>query len=388
MSNAEKQQHGSSAQNGIEALLNSAKGMDLIVEYKKNYRNGYLEYGNKKQFYAPFAIQFCNGEKWILYSTTSARTDRIKGNLWDAYHLKKIDSSISMALLVYADSLSVKLKKEFITQDAKYQERKEYTSIDKIVSQNVLFKMIEKKALADQNAGFVNDKRGINFEMLVASVLSHEDNLKKWKTDDVNIEGLHYDLFLNIINELGLEKQQCERIEATSDKKVIGFLPSGGSPKTDVLVWITFLNQTIRTITISCKRSNVGYVTVHQYSAEAFGEVLNPFDEQLIYYLSLFQANPTLRDFGEENGVAFTQVLAKYLEKLCLWVMGGFGGLGSPQQKADYILLYDDNAVSFEPVKKYCNYLINNVSGHFGTPFSWTYASGSRGKSIQLKIKT
>ena len=56
---------------------------------------------NKSQFYTPFLIEFHDETKWALFTTTSMRTDRIKGQQWDALNLKKINQSISSVYLIY-----------------------------------------------------------------------------------------------------------------------------------------------------------------------------------------------------------------------------------------------------------------------------------------------
>lgn len=57
---------------------------------------------------------------------------------------------------------------------------------------------------------------------------------------------------------------------------------------------------------------------------------------------------------------------------------------------ATHILTYDNNdeTTSFHTIDEYIQLLnTNNVKGHFGTLFSWTYPSKKRGKSIQLKCQ-
>lgn len=390
-SNQEKSQHGKNAQANLSTLLNSCKKNNYIENFKSNYRVGKDGYTNKTQFYAPFIISFANGENWILFSTTSMRTDRIKGQQWDAYNLKNINPLITKAFLVYSDDVSKKDIEEFERQNKKYLSKTEYSCIDEILSQDKLFNLIEKNATLSCNNGQIKDIQGRNFETRIALCLSCADNLKKWKNSDKTITGIHFPIFESILNSLNLEKELIQNIDATTDKKIIGKLPSNGNPKTDVYVKITFSDSTTKTITISCKRSSSEKVSVHQYSANSFSEILDSTNQTLNKLLQSFQETPSLSAFGEKNIEDLTKELKPYNDKLAKWVLAGVGGYGDPDRHwATHILTYDNNSnsISFHSIDEYINLLNqNNITGNFGTYFSWTYPSKQRGKSIQLKCK-
>ena len=152
-SNAEKQQHGQSAQNSLENILKRCLSTGYLKQIYNNYRTGKDGYSNKSQFYAPFLIEFHNDTKWALFTTTSMRTDRIKGQQWDALNLKEVDKNITYVYLVYPDGLSTRENNSFIQQNNKYINHKEYSAIDAIVSQDQIFNMIESYALKDLSNG-------------------------------------------------------------------------------------------------------------------------------------------------------------------------------------------------------------------------------------------
>jgi len=183
-----------------------------------------------------------------------------------------------------------------------------------------------------------------------------------------------------------------QRAYATADKKDIGLLPSRGNPKTDILIKVTDVNDNVTTYTLSCKKSSEAIVSVHQFSADACIAVLENPSEELKGLIKAFQANPTLKDFGETNGIAMTNALKPHLKRLALWALGGIGGIGNPDtQWAQYILTYDNNTETthIHTIEEYYQKLLDsNVSGHFGTVFQWTYPSKQRGKNIQFKVKT
>lgn len=389
-SNAEKQQHGQSAQNSLENILKRCLSTGYLKQIYNNYRTGKDGYSNKSQFYAPFLIEFHNDTKWALFTTTSMRTDRIKGQQWDALNLKEIDKNITYVYLVYPDGLSTRENNSFIQQNNKYINHKEYSAIDAIVSQDQIFNMIESYALKDLSNGKIKDIQGNNFENRIADILSYSQNLYKWKNHIDTIEGMHFDIFQNIINCFELDRFDTQSISATSDKKIIGRLPSGGNPKTDVLVTVQKNDGITQNYTISCKRSSDKSVSVHQYTADTFADVLDRRNERLRYLLNLFQSNGSLSSFGKENCNALTKELEPYVSKLSLWALSGQGGDGNPDtQCANYILTYDNNnnTMAIHRIQQYCEQLLSSANGSFGTPFSWTYPSKRRGQSIQLKCK-
>jgi len=390
LSNGDKNKHGLSAQDNLKMLLEHCKTIRYIKSFTYDFKIGKPGYENTTQFYAPFVIEFYDNIKWALFSTTSMRTDRIKGQQWDAMNLKNVVENMTHAYLVYPDGLDAKDEKEFIRQNNKYQSGFDYSFIDAIVSQNTLYHMIENHALSDETVGKSKDLKGNNFERLIAYTLQATNNIIKWKHNFATDEGLHYNVFETIVNALGLIPEQVSTIEATSEKSVIGRLPSGGNPKTDVLVTVTFVDETVNYYTISCKRSSEKSVSVHEYTASTFADVLDSQNGELRALLMGFQKSGSMTDFGEDNCSRLTNVLQPYIEKLTRWVISGEGGIGtSPIQCAQYIITYDDVDETFviHTTKDYCRKLINNVSGAFGTPFAWTYPSKRRGQRIQLKTK-
>lgn len=387
-SNADKQQHGKSAQDSLESLLLQCREKEYIISIEKSFRVGRSGFSNKSQFYAAFLIEFRDGLKWALFSTTSLRTDRIKGQQWDTVNLKSIVKAIDRAYLVYPDGCSDSNK--FVQQNEKYKTKCEYSALDGVVSQIEISDMIEEYALKDRSLGQKKDIEGNNFEQQVSSILSCKENLRKWKTNSPVIEGVHYSFFKEMVECFELDPKTTVNISATSDKTIIKRLPSGGNPKTDVIVEVTDTSDAVTYFTISCKRSSSSKVSVHQYTADAFADVLDKNDEQLRSLLRGFQAAGSMKGFGKEKCQQLQEKLEPYIKKLSFWVLGGIGGDGTPIQCANYILTYDnsDNTIRMHSLEDYYNLLVEKgKKGNFGTPFSWTYPSKHRGKSIQLKCE-
>ena len=390
-SNADKQQHGKSAQNSLLNILKRCVDIAYLKQIFSNYRIGKEGYSNNSQFYTPFLIEFLDGVKWALFTTTSMRTDRIKGQQWDALNIKEIDPDITQVFLVYPDGLPKKEKSEFVRQNSKYLNNEEYSAIDAIVSQDQIINLLESYAIQNKTDGQKKDIQGNNFENRIATILSYTDNLTKWKLNTATLEGMHFDIFQTIVDYFELDKNNTSEITATYDKKIIGRLPSGGNPKTDVLVQVRSKDGSIKSYTISCKRSSDKSVSVHQYTADAFADVLDVNNSTLRRLLKYFQTCGSLSAFGKDNCEKLTTELSPYVEKLSLWVLGGEGGDGDPEtQCASYILTYvnNDASSSIHRIREYYEELLAaGVSGSFGTPFGWTYPSKRRGVSIQLKCK-
>ena len=387
-SNSDKQEHGKNAKSALESILLECKNYAYIKEIIKDYRCGYAEYDNA-QFYCNFVIVFQDDTKWIVNITTSFRSDRLKGNQWDTYNIKEIDPSISKSVLVYPDDLSQDDKDDFLLYKFKIINKKHFSAIDDIVGQQELFELIENYANKNLSVGVKKDLQGNNFESYISTVLSNEKNLEKWKTLNPKLVGIHYDFFEKILFCFNLDKTTVSKINATSDKKVIGNLKTSGSPKTDIIVTVILENGTEKHFTISCKKTNAKSVSVHQYTSDAFADVLDSENEKLRTLLQKFQENGNLRDFGDENSIALRNELKPHLEKLVRWVIGGYGGKVQNQlQIADYILISDETGIYIHTLEEYTKMLLKpeNVS-HFGTPFQWTFASGRKGKDIQLKCK-
>lgn len=387
--NGEKFLHGKNAQSSIKAILNMCKNNGYIHDYVSQYRVGKDGFSNKNQFYAPFLVNFDSGEKWAIFSTTSMRTDRIKGQQWDAANIKDINPKVKKAYLVYSDELQQKDILDFKHQNEKYLNKNEYSAIDEIISQNDFYNLIESTSMAKLNNGQIKNLQGKKFENRVAAILSDKDNLKKYESNDKTLIGVNYPIFNKIISSLNI-KEKINEIKATADTSLIGKLPNGGNPKTDVYTIIT-TDTGKKIITISCKRSSSKNVSVHEYTANTFADTLDPTNNTLRDLLNEFQLNPSLSSFGLANREKLTNALQPYLDKLTKWVLAGIGGSGDQnKQWATHILTYDnnDNSIAFHTIDDYISALhANGVRGHFGTVFHWTYPSKKRGKSIQLKCK-
>ena len=386
MSNADKTKRGNSLKRVLVYMMKLCEELGYISSFEENYKKGRPGYTDQNQFKAPYKITFSDNTEWLVFSTTSLR-DRIKEQYWDTFNLKELNPNISEAYLVYPDGLDASDKQAFISKNTKIQNGGEFSPLNALMSQESFFNRIEAYALRTLSLAQQKDRKGNNFEKRIASILNNPCNFDKWKNNDSVLEGLHYITFEEIVTKFGLVRNEIASIEATSDKTVIGLLPSGGPVKTDVLVTIAYEDGSSKYFTISCKRTSQSSVSVHQYSADAFANVLDSTDIDLRRVLNAFQTCGNKRDMNPADVQLLESKLQPLILDLCRWALGGIGGEGNPDtQWANYILAYDNNteSISIHTTDEYCTILANDSTRTFNTPFSWTY-QGTRGTNIQLK---
>lgn len=385
--NLEKSNRGRSGQENLKGIIESLLAKDYIVSYEQEYRDGYKGY-NQQQFYFPYLIEFYDNERWILHSTTSVRSDRLNIPQWNAEHLKRLNGYIKRAYVIYPNGLDDNELKNAHREQTKISEHKSYSALDGVVSQSEIYSLVEQHALSLVGSrGKALAKRGVNFETWIVEILNNFENLLKWKFDDSVKIGFMYDVFLMLVDNMGLIKSQVKSLKATND---IPKLPSGGKPKTDILVCVETEEGEIK-YTFSCKKTGSDWVSVHEYSVDQFLDVLEIKDGILKDALIEFQECGSIDKLSPTANEALERRLAAYNEKLNVWVLGGVGGPGAPDvQWAQSIISYNENTANVS-VMSLADY-IKNISkegqiGNFGTNFRWTYPSGGLGKRIQLKMK-
>ena len=134
--------NGQISKKSLSMQLQTLQAEGVIAFCSMEYRNGYAEY-DTKQFFAPFYIEFLNGEGWLLYSTTSIRNDRMNNQQWNSLHLKKITPNIKRAYLVIPDDLSQNEKEKANAEN--YHKKitgKMYSAIEGVCYQSELISLI------------------------------------------------------------------------------------------------------------------------------------------------------------------------------------------------------------------------------------------------------
>ncbi len=379
-----KMEHGKKGIVSVDQMLSSLLQADYIIRIEDKYRIGDPNYG-EKQFYFQFLIEFHDNSQWILHHTTSIK-DRIAAQQWHSEHIKRLNPSVEKAYVVVPDDLPENQKKVAAAYQKKIQEKTIYSALDGVVSFSDAYQLIEHKASSLMGFGSAKAKLGLHFEDKLVACLQNRENLNKLKNRNSLEVGYLYTLYKSVISAFNISPNEIISVDATSS---IPKLPSGGSPKTDVLAIIETTNGRVD-FAISCKRSSADSVSVHEYTADAFVNVLNPKDKELRELLVDFQSVGGVRAMNQTRAEQLALKLSRYSDKLCKWVLAGVGGEGKPHlQWADYIIVVDDrtNHFSIQSIDDYISKLQKETKGQLGTPFQWTYPSGGKGKRIQLKCR-
>lgn len=383
--NINKSLHGAKGIEALDNMVNTLQELGYIKIVKKNYSIADPDFG-EAQFKFQYLIEFRDKEQWILQHTTSIR-DRINCQQWHSENIKRLNPDVKRAYVVVPDGLSEAEWRKVLNYHNKIASRSIYSALDGIFPLGTAYYMIEQKAASLLPDGTAHAKLGLGFEDKLAGVLDDKQNFEKWKYNATTSTGYLYPLYLDVLKILGLKKEEVIALKATSD---IPKLPSGGQPKTDVLLYAE-TEQGIRNYTFSCKRSNSSWVSVHEYTADAFARVLNPDDTHLKELLYEFQQAGGSKAMGVQKSEEFEECIKKYSDVLSRWVIGGAGGEGDRNtQWAEYIITFNENqnTYSIHTVEGYIEECKRqDVKGQFGTLFKWTYPSKGKGKRIQLKGK-
>ncbi|PFV93052.1 hypothetical protein COL08_22935 [Priestia megaterium] len=387
MSNLEKSLHGKNAQEKILTILNLFKSKGYIVDFSQKYKIGYPE-KKKDQFFFQYLMTLQNGEEWIVQSTTSIRSDRINIQQWNAYHIKKINSKITRAIIVCPDGLSEKEMNYYLSYKKQIDNGILYSAIDDVINISDFYNLIEEMGLHSKSLGARKALEGNNFENRIVEILNDNSNLTKWNYNSSIEVGFQYEFFNQILKFFKLSSDDyIVSIEATNE---IPSLPTRGKPKTDIKVEITLEGSSTPLIyTISCKRTSSKWVSIHEYPVTSFIQVLNIDDEKLKEALCALQDAGGVQSLQKHYKDELESKLPYYNEALAKWAYGGVGGSGNPAiHWADYMFVYKNETQQLE-MWDLNSYLVEilKIGGQLNTPFKWTYPSKGKGKRIQLKGK-
>lgn len=384
-SDSTKSAHGYEARKIIEPILSQCQDRKLIGTPEYNVRLALPGY-QEAQFNIPFLVPLQDSRQYLLiYSTTSFRSDRIKIHEWNILFSKRILAKDAVAVLVYPSNVSGAEAQAFRAYRHKIQTRQLYSSFDEVIPDSALKEYVIKLAEGHASQGSLDNVRGTAFEDDVERIMTSAKNLEKAKTGSPVITGDSFHEYLEMCDCIGLDLSKVTRIDSLANE-LAESREGKGKPKTDVALNVVFDDSSERMITISCKQSRKDVVTLHEYPASRFISVLNiPSGSGLASLLLEFQATGGETALGESKSKLLTQLLQPYLPSLIRWVYGGASQ--KPILNAEY--LFSRHIDSSGRSRIYCHKIDDCLefpaSGQFGTPFRWTYASGKKGVTIQLK---
>ena len=318
--NIRKFKHGVNAKRSLQNAIKNLKDYGAVVENISSPHYGYEGF-DSDQFEAHEEITYADESKAILFATSSLRSDRVQIDQWRAHNIKKIDSDITYAFIVIPDESG--FDQGTAVRD-KIREGSVVSAIDDIIT----VQEFQDRTLDEYNAslekGFANDLQGRKFETLFAEILGNSENLERYNGSEIST-GYLYTVFLRVLNKLQIPVGAVLKIDLQDN---IPKLANGGNPKTDVAAVFHYLNGDKREVTFSLKNTSNKLVSVHEYSADAFAEVLDPNNQELRRLLNKFQSAGSKRDMNPQDIQALTDELSPYLKKLNRWVFSGEGAPG------------------------------------------------------------
>lgn len=379
-----KAQHGVNAKKNLSYVVRELEDYGALQGHQDNPTFGY-EGHDSDQFKADKIVTRFDGSQCVLYSTNSIRSDRVKGQQWDAYNIKQIDENIEYAYIVIPSD-------ESLDNGGKLQEKirngELHSAIDDIMTTSEYYEQEISRYGDSLKDGIRHDWEGRKFEDLFATILSSQENLNRFNGEGNDV-GYLYDIFYKTIKALQFEPKEIKSITADTN---IPRLPTGGNAKTDVAAFILLETGNQQLITFSLKDSSNKSVSVHEYTADAFADVLDANNNRLRELLNEFQRAHNARDMAEGTAEELKKELRPYRLALDKWVFSGMGAEGiTPIQCAQYLVTKSkgSNNVEIHDIDSYCRTQeqLNKGNSGFGTIFQWTYPSKKAGKSIQLKAR-
>lgn len=361
-------------------------------------------------------------ETWLIVTSNSVRSDRIKGNEFDVEHIKRIFNEIDRiktgsvkAFFVVPNVQSEKDLRNFENYRQRAESKELVSYFDGIFKLSELTNYLKNEAGKYIKQGVRSNLFGDNAEEKIVEAFNNKDNITLWNNPQNSVtKSSTYYIVQKVLNKLSVPRNELlQSMEAyNGNKKGSSYLDElanikgyGGKPKTDILIKIYYGNK-FKKVKISIKNPNKkrGNVTVHEGSVEKLLgdlEMTMPSDSRFNDSEQFQKLKIALLDFqksGSTKGMDadLSKFLNENLSDLNDWlidyvIFGINNGVLTNNQKADLLVVVDPDSGDLELMtiaeerKKLLEYCNGRKAG-FRTPFSWTYPSKKRGKKIQLKM--
>ena len=426
--NSKKAQSGSNQRKELSALIADLKKQFNSVTFKKkNYRK-YIAYGALHKLSTQFSVneevEFNDEhpEIWLIKTSSSLRSDRIKGDEFDIEHIKSIlklaNNQVDIkAYFVVQDNPSDKDLTQFKNYKEKVLDKKIVTFFDDILTFSEFQNLLQSRCSKYLSQGIQSNILGSNSEKEISDAFNNPNNVILWNNPSNSIiKSRNFSIVkallekiapnFNIVqleafnNDKKDKAHYLEELNIVRDSQGKGNL---GKPKTDVLIHVLPQNNEVLNINLSIKhpKNRKKGITVHEGNVESLISDLSTSlpetskfnDETLFNKLKLALLNfqkagsakgmdQDLREFLEENLQELNEWLIDY------FVFGINNSRFNENQKANMIAMVnpDNGAVTFNTREEEIHMLLADKKRAFGTPFSWTYPSKKRGQKIQIKL--
>lgn len=405
ISNKLKAKAGKNWDDAIHDKLEHLKNEGIIKDSVRNLNFKHTGFDYEKQFLANFVIYTNDHKRIIIRSSSSFRGDRVKIGFYDIEGIIKysnLTDDIVATIYLLPDSqlnnttfISTRdkiLKKEYYipaTHLFTLSEFENFLTNYELENRSILEEIAKENKFRDlKEAGSYFGRIGNKLEKEISETVSVPKYLVEYK---LNKSPKFHEIINFIVQKNKIDSNEITKINSSYS---IPLLLSGGSPKTDI--WIELELNDIKIFeSFSVKNSTKKQVSVHDYTAERFIEVLDCGDSSLKYYIEHFQDHPSYSEFIEtlkdgKSEEEFSNLMKSKSLILSEWVLMGkhdLQNLNLPEtQISNNIILNTKEELLIYDSKTNLDFLFKHVKLRYGVPFSWTYPSKQRKKRIQLKL--
>jgi hypothetical protein len=412
-SNQQKSIAGSEFDARIKLELQDLKNSGAIIDYQFKVNSGHPGFAGRDNYLANYIITTPDHKYISVRSSTSYKQDRIKTILYDLDGISRfsIYAGKLIANMIVFDNPQIaksgfrNMREKIITgkfyspathifvfdEFVEFLKEYKYVTLDKIDNEQEPSTSVADALVVNEPSGSAYGKAGNKLENVIVDKLSDYQNLKDLKKGRLDKTSIYSLIMTKILAEHTVNIEEVVNVSANN---AIPMLNRGGSPKTDVMVVVTYGNGTSIVETISAKNTKVKSVSCHDYRVEDFIRVLKCEGTKLEHYLIEFQKAGAKDKFvanlsGNFSEERFIAELAKVKKKLCEWALTGAHDhanlVNEKIQVSRYIFMRQNEELRFCSMSEYLDQLFS-INGMFDLPFGWTYPSKQRGRRIQLKV--
>lgn len=271
---------------------------------------------------------------------------------------------------------------------------------------DILEQLYQKYDIPNLTFGKIHDKLGDVYEEYCIIILTNPVHLKLAQQERES-QTIEFKIFKDLMQAYSItDFSLIKKIDATNK---IPHRETHGLSKTDVIMTITFMDDTKKQYAISCKQSTRKKVAFAEFDVDTICREVGIVNLRLRELMLKHQTDKSAKNFSTEEKNELKTLLAPITRKFIRWVITG-SVEENPKQ-----LVFPTSLVKFEliPPKDRNNinvyskdfdlfsvkvFLLEDYidlvmfsqkgqprSGGFGTGLSWTYATGSGGFKIQFK---
>lgn len=239
------------------------------------------------------------------------------------------------------------------------------------------------------NKGKKTDALGDVYEWLIIETFNNVSQLLR------NPQALlEQDLIHRFFQKIGASISCIQSVQATNAG--IPRTANQGSPKTDVIISITYIDGTTEIFPLSIKQSTRSIVAFAEYDVATILSAVGITDPVIEALMNKHQTDASAKNFTPEEKRELTVQLAPHADRFVRWAVTLSpipcrGNISHPE----YVIRFSLNSDFFleeyniysidEYVRKITHRGENRAIAGFGTGLSWTYATGSKGKKMQFK---